>query len=91
MEFLRQEYWSELSFPLPMDHNMSELSNMTDPSSVGLHGVDHSLVELCKCLHHDKAVIHEGGRQHGTGYVNLLKQLNYIGTSPEIEITTWSS
>ena len=41
---------------------MSELSNMTDPSSVGLHGMAYSFIELCKHLHHDKAVIHEGGR-----------------------------
>ena len=31
---------------------------MTNPSA--LHGMAHTLIELCKPLHHDKAVIPEG-------------------------------
>ena len=43
-----------------MDHVLSELFTMTGPSWVALHGMAHSLSELCKPLYHDKAVIHEG-------------------------------
>ena len=52
MGFSRQEYWSGLPFPSPVDHILSELSSMTHPSSVALHGMDHSFIEL------DKAVVH---------------------------------
>ena len=36
MGFSRQEYWSGLSFPSPVDHILSELSTMTCPSWVAL-------------------------------------------------------
>ena len=36
--FSRQEYWSGLPFPSPVDHILSELSTMTHPSWVALHG-----------------------------------------------------
>ena len=49
---LRQEYWSGLPFPSPVDHVLSELSTMTRPSWVALHGVAHSFIEL------DKAVVY---------------------------------
>ena len=32
MGFSRQEYWSGLPFPSPVDHNLSDLSTMTHPS-----------------------------------------------------------
>ena len=51
MGFSRQEYWSGLSVPSPVDHVLSELSTMTDPSWVVLHSI-HSFIEL------DKAVVH---------------------------------
>ena len=51
MGFSRQEYWSGLPFPSP-DHILSELSTMTHPSWVALHGLAHILIEL------DKAVVH---------------------------------
>ena len=60
MGFSRQEYWSELPFPSPMEHVLSELFPMTQLSWVDLHGMAHSFTELCKPLHHNKAVIHEG-------------------------------
>ena len=60
MGFLWQEYWSGLPFPPPVDHVLSELSTMTRPSWVALHGMAHSFIELRKPLRHDKAVIHEG-------------------------------
>ena len=50
--FMRQECWSGLLFPSPVDHILSELSTMTGPSWVALHGMAHSFTEL------DKAVVH---------------------------------
>ena len=50
--FSRQEYWSGLPFPSPVDHVLSELSTMTHPSWVALHGMAHSFIEL------DKTVVH---------------------------------
>ena len=50
--FSRQEYWSGLPFPSPVDHILSELSTMTHLSWVALHGMAHSFIEL------DKAVVH---------------------------------
>ena len=52
MGFSRQEYFSGLPFPSPVDHVLSELSTMTHPSEVTLHGMAHSFIEL------DKAVVH---------------------------------
>ena len=44
--------WSGLPFPSPVDHVLSELSTMTNPSWVALSGMAHIFIEL------DKAVIH---------------------------------
>ena len=52
MGFSRQEYWSGLPFPSPVDHILSELSTMIHSSWVALHGMAHSFIEL------DKAVVH---------------------------------
>ena len=52
MVFSRQEYWSGLPFPSPVDHVLSELSTMTHPSWVALHDMAHSFIEL------DKAMVH---------------------------------
>ena len=52
MGFSRQEYWSGLPLPSPVDHVLSELSTMTHPSWVALHRMAHSFTEL------DKAVVH---------------------------------
>ena len=52
MGFSRQEYWSGLPFPSPVDHVLSELSTMTCLSWVTLHSMTHSFIEL------DKAVVH---------------------------------
>ena len=54
----RQEYCSGLPFPSPVDHILSELFTMTRPSWVALHSLTHSFIELCKPLHHNKALIH---------------------------------
>ena len=48
MGFSRQEYWSGLPFPSPVDHILSELSTMTSPSWVALHGMTHNFNELAK-------------------------------------------
>ena len=58
---LKAEYWSELPFPPSVDHVLSELPLMTCPSWVALHGIAHGFIELCKPLHHNKAVIHGSG------------------------------
>ena len=52
MGFSRQEYWSGLPFPSPVNHILSELSTMNHPSWVAPHSMAHSFIEL------DKAVVH---------------------------------
>ena len=52
MEASRKEYWSGLLFASPVDHILSELSNMTRPSWMAPHGMAHGFIEL------DKAVVH---------------------------------
>ena len=52
MGFSRQEYWSGLPFPSPMDHILWEFSTMICLSWVALHGMAHSFIKL------DKAVVH---------------------------------
>ena len=52
MGFSKQEYWSGLPFPSPVDHILSELSTMTCPSWVDLHGMARNFIEL------NKAVVH---------------------------------
>ena len=51
--FSGQDCRSGLPVPPPVDHVFSELSTMTCPSWVALHGMAHSFIEL------DKAVVHE--------------------------------
>ena len=50
MGFSRQEYWSGLAFPSPVDYILSEFSTM-GLSWVVLHSMAHSFLEL------DKAVV----------------------------------
>ena len=52
MGFSRQEYWSGLPFPSPVDLVLSDLSTMTCSSWVALHSMAHSFIEL------EKAVVH---------------------------------
>ena len=52
MGFSRQEYWSGLPLPSPVDHILSELSITTHMSWVALLSMTHSFTEL------DKAVVH---------------------------------
>jgi len=50
--FSRQGYWNGLPFPFSVDHILSELSTMTHPSWVALHGLAHSFIELEKTVVH---------------------------------------
>ena len=59
MGFSRQEYWSGLPFPSPVDHVLLELFTMTCPPWVALNGMAHTFTVLCKPLCHNKALIHE--------------------------------
>ena len=59
MGFLGQEYWSSLPFPSPGDHILSEIFTMTHTSWMAMYLMVHSIIELCKPLYHNKAVIHE--------------------------------
>ena len=52
MGFSRQEYWSGLPFPSPVDHVLSELFTMTSPSWVALHSMAYSFIDLDKALVH---------------------------------------
>ena len=52
--FLRQEHWSGLPFPSPVQHVLSELSAMTHPSLLALQGMTHSFLELHKSLCHTR-------------------------------------
>ena len=62
-------WFTRFYFPPPVDRFVSELSTMTCPSWVALHDqqVTHRFTELHVPLHHDKAVIQEGGKKkHNT-------------------------
>ena len=52
MRFSWQVYWGGLPFSPPVGHILSELSAVTHPSWVALHGMTHSFLEL------DKAIVH---------------------------------
>ena len=79
MGFSRQEYWSELLFPPPVDHVLSELFTMTHLSWVVLQGMAHSFIELHKLFHHDRAVIHAVG--HGIfSSIQLLSRVRLFAT-----------
>ena len=52
MGFSRQENYSGLPFPSPVDHILSDLSTMTCPSWVAPQGMAHNFIEL------DKAVVY---------------------------------
>ena len=50
MGFSRQEYWSSLPFPSPVDHVLPELSTIICLSWVALQGLAHSFIELHKAV-----------------------------------------
>ena len=47
MGFSRQEYWSGLPFPSPVDHILSDLSTMTCPSWVAAHSMVYWVRQGC--------------------------------------------
>ena len=57
MGLSRQEYWSGLPFPSPVDHVLSELFTMTHLFWLALHGVAHCFIELGKTLFHVIGVV----------------------------------
>ena len=52
MGFSRQEYWSGLSFPPPVDHILSEIFTITHLTWVALHGMAYSFIGLDKVMVH---------------------------------------
>ena len=50
--FSRQEFWSGLPLPFPVDHVLTELSTMTNLSWVALHGMAHGYTKLGKAAVH---------------------------------------
>ena len=72
-EVLTASILGGLPFPPPVDHILSELSTMTHPSWVALHGMAHSSIELYKPLCQDKTVICEGARRTYTWLILGLK------------------
>ena len=52
MGFSRQEFWSGLPFPFPVDQVLSEFYTMAHPSWVALQYMAHSLIELDKSMVH---------------------------------------
>ena len=52
MGFWRNECWSGLLFPSPVDHILSELFTITYPSWVALHHMAHSFIKLHKAVIH---------------------------------------
>ena len=71
MGFLWQESWNVLPFSSAEDHVLSELSTMTCSSWVSPHSMAHCFLEVCKSLHHDMAVIHEG---EGLGGICIFRR-----------------
>ena len=86
MGFLRQEYWSGLPFPPPVDHVLSELFTVTHLSWVTLHGMAHSFIELDKPLRQDKAVIHEGRCHHTPIQMSKIKRLTIPSAWENVEL-----
>ena len=67
MEFSRQENWSGLPFPSPVNLILLELTTITRLSWLAQHSMAHGFIEL------DKAVVHVIGLNllYG-GYIILL-------------------
>ena len=74
MGFSRQEYWSGLSLPSPVDHIFSEFSTMTHPSWVALHDMAHSFIELDKPVILD--LLYKHSQMESILYLNTY-YLNY--------------
>ena len=73
MGFSRQEYWSGLPFPSPVDPVLSELSAVTRLSQVALQAMAHSFAEW------DEAVAHV---VRGAGFLWLWSLNGSVFSSP---------
>ena len=82
----RQEYWSGLPFPSPVDHVLSQLSTMVSLSWVAQHSMLYSFIEL------HKAVIHViiwlafwdcGFRSGGCGIIGLASSVCLLNDDNE--------
>ena len=71
MGFSRQEYWSGLPFSSPVDHILSELSTLTHPSRVILHGMAYIFTELSKPFLHNKTVMCE---ENSSGKLEISRE-----------------
>lgn len=60
MAFSWQEYWNGLPFPPPVDCVSSEHFTVTHPWCPYMDDSWHDFIGLCKPLHHDNVVTHEG-------------------------------
>ena len=69
--------WSLLKF-MSTELVLSELSTVTRPSWVALHGMAHSFIELHKPLYHDEAVISYDWfmMSYGRNQHDIVKQLS---------------
>ena len=86
--FARQEYWSGLPFPSPVDHILSDLSTMTNPSWVapwpwlGFIELDKAAVLMWL----DWLVFCEYGfsvSAHVPSYLPMMKKTSFFGVSSE--------
>ena len=73
-------YWSGLPFPSPVNFplSLSELSTVTHPSWVALHGMAHSFIELHKAVIHGIVLVsfcHCGFLSGGYGIVILASSV----------------
>ena len=84
--FSRQEPWSALPFPPPVDHVLSEFFTMSHLSGVVLHDTAHSFTELHKPLQHNKAVIHERSFD-----IRTCQNTKYVHQIPRVFRLFWSS
>ena len=90
MGFLRQEYWSGLPFPSPVDHILSEFSTMTCPSWVALHGMTNSFTELWKALCHkadDTTLMAESEEEIKRFFMKVKEESEKAGLNLNIQKT----
>ena len=66
--FSRQEYWSGLPFPSPVDHVLSEFFTLTHLSWVALHSMARSFTELCNELGQTLGLIRDREAWHAAVY-----------------------
>ena len=68
--FFRQEYWSDLPFPSPVEHILSELSTMTHPSWLAQCGMTNRFIELDNAVAHVIRLVESSDKMWSTGEGN---------------------